>query len=400
MSARLVTILVAAVCGTVVCGCVGEHDKEPPAGDELAVKTAGQLSITVDAQARIGLKTAPVTSESIRARQQLTGWLRRVPATEVTAKSPATGFVDFVDKSRLEMGDRVTRDQPLGAVHVLLSPQDQERLVAAKEEVDTIVRQARATRELAQQHLQQIRAKASTAVAGIRLLELKEQIARAEAAEQEALERLPFLPTEPYRDGLQLKPIPITAPVSGRITDLGIAPGQFVVQGDVLWTISNWSRLWLRVPVYRGDLTRIARNAPAVVEVPGTTRRVTARPLAIPQATEMSDQTVDLLFELDNDDGALRPGDSVSVWLPINAAAPALVVARSAVLWDGNGNSWVYVRTSATTFRRQRVELGAPDGDRVVVRRGLQADQQVVVMGAELLYGSEFQWQIPAEDDD
>ena len=184
------------------------------------------------------------------------------------------------------------------------------------------------------------------------------------------------------------------------------APRQLVVQGDPLWTIADWSRLWLRVPVYAADVPRIEQTESVRVAVPGKKVAQPATPIGVPQPTEPGKQTVELIYEIDNAAGELRPGQAVTVSLPSGASSEEIVIPRTAILWDGMGNSWVYVRTSATTFRRRKVEISQASGvesqepDGVVVTRGLEEGAEVVTVGAEALYGEEFKWQIQLEDEE
>src|SRR4249919_385662 len=89
-------------------------------------------------------------------------------------------------------------DHRLSEMKVLVSPQEQAQLVAAKEEADILINQSRVTKELAESQLNQLKGIAKGAVAGTRLVELQEIIRRSSVAEQEALDKLPFLPKEPY----------------------------------------------------------------------------------------------------------------------------------------------------------------------------------------------------------
>jgi RND family efflux transporter MFP subunit len=237
-------------------------------------------------------------------------------------------------------------------------------------------------------------------VAGTRVAELHEKAERARAAYEEAQQRLPFLPKEPYGDHIEVKPVPIEAPLAGRVVAVHVRPGQFVVQGDALWTIADWSALWVRVPVFELDLPQVDQKESADLEVPGTAVRLTAKPVDAPQPTRYGQRTVDLFYEVPNPSGALRVGQAVSVLLPIGRPADRVVVPRSAVLWDGMGDTWVYLQARTNTFRRQRVELGLTLKDRVEVTRGLEEGANLVTVGAEALYGQEFKGDIAAEDND
>jgi cobalt-zinc-cadmium efflux system membrane fusion protein len=396
-------IFTASVLLGMTVGCTDAD--EVLESDEEALETrqarpAQSLQLPAEAQAAIGLETVRVEEREVPQLMAATGWLV-VPAGHKTVVSAAaTGFVTPSGRESFPLGESVAQDQVLAKLQVLVSPQEQAQLVIAKEEADILIRQSQASLELAEAQLDRLSDTPAGAVAGTRLLELQEVVARSRAAEQEAREQLPFLPQEPYERGLSLKPIDIAAPLSGRLIQVHVAPRQLVVQGDPLWTIADWSRLWIRVPVYTSDLSRVKLGDPVQAMLPDASLPVEARPVDVPQPTEPGKQTVPLLYEIDNTAGNLRPGQAVAVSLPIGEQAAAVVIPQSAVLWDGFGNSSVYVRTSPESFERRGVELGQLLADGIGVRRGLHADDEVVTEGAEALYGEEFHWELEAEDDD
>ena len=106
---------------------------------------------------------------------------------------------------------------------------------------------------------------AKDVVAGVRVNDLRETYERAKVAYHEAQEKLPFLPKEPIEYPVNVESVPLAAPIAGRITALHVSPRQLVVQGDPLWTVADWSRLWVRVPVFEDDLRRVVPSVPIEV---------------------------------------------------------------------------------------------------------------------------------------
>jgi hypothetical protein len=81
--------------------------------------------------------------------------------------------------------------------------------------------------------------------------------------------------------------------------------------------------------------------------------------------------TVDLYFELANPDGQLRPGQRMSVILPMNTpAASDSRCPHPPVLYDIHGGAWVYVNSAPHEYRRQRIEIVQTDGPKVILARG------------------------------
>jgi len=151
--------------------------------------------------------------------------------------------------------------------------------------------------------------------------------------------------------------------------------------------------LWARTPVYAGDVDQIDRTASAQVSSLGNRasqlRRV-ARPVTVPFSAAATPTTTDLFYEIDNADAALRPGQKVTVTLPMQGEAESLVVPKAAVLCDIHGGAWVYENTAPHTFTRRRIEIRHMTVAGAVLARGPKAGTKVVTDGAAELFGTEF----------
>jgi len=399
MPAQLLKVTAWVLLAALWAGCQRPPPDEADRGNASAPR--GVVALSPEAQGRAGVVVEAVSKVREPSFLAATGWLVARPGAEVAVKAPASGFVTLGSGKEGIGPGRVIESagEPLGAIQVVLSAQEQAALVAAKEDVDVIVRQSLTTLELAEAQLQRLQ-ESQQAVPGTRLAELREKVEHARAAYEEAREKLPFLPKEPYQDPIRVKPVPIEAPLAGRVVSVQVRPGQFVVQGDGLWTIADWSALWVRVPVFELDLPRVLRQEPSQVEVPGTGIRLAGKAIDAPQPTLYGQRSVDLYYEVPNVSGTLRVGQAVSVLLPTGRPADRIVVPRSAVLWDGMGATWVYVPVGSDAFRRRRVELGTILTDRVEITRGLDQGAKVVTTGAEALYGEEFKGEMAVEDGD
>jgi cobalt-zinc-cadmium efflux system membrane fusion protein len=393
---------VAMIFGSLLAmlGCVREGAGPEVEVDVKAAPT-GLLRLSGEAQDVIGLGTTHVKKKSIAQSITSAGWLMVKPGNEVQIKAPAAGFVVLgSDTTKTNLGSIVTDRQELGKLHVFLSPQEEAQLVALKEDADILIEQSLASLAIAEDRFDKVKNIQGGTIAGRDLQALQEVVQRSKAAVAEARDKLPFLPPEPYERPLRLDDVAINAPMAGRITEIHVRPRQLVIQGEPLWTVTDWSTLWLRVPVFDGDLPKVDQLKAIEITVSGSKMQLQARPISIPQPTDDGRRTVDLLYEVANDGWQLRPGQSVSARIPTAESRERLVIPQSALLWDGMGNSWVYVRESADTFRRQRVQIGSMQNEAVAIERGLDEEEEVVIVGAEALYGEEFKSQIDIEEDD
>jgi membrane fusion protein, heavy metal efflux system len=389
--------LLLYLASSLLSGC--SSSIETTADDKKAEAPRGIVVVSSEQQEAIGLKTQEVTSRDTQESLQLTGWLSARPQGEVAIKAPAAGFVIAGDSARIAtLGTAVRSGERLATLQVFLSPQEQLQLVASKEEADTAIEQASVSMELAAAQLERLKTAPGT-VSGTRLNDLEEIYRRSKVAQKEARDKLPFLPQEPYANSLSLKPVALEAPISGRIIQVHVNPRQLVLSGDLLWTLADWSTLWVRVPVFETDLPRVNEAGDVYLTAAGLQEPLQATRIAAPQAAKPGQRTVDVWLEVTNPKDQLRPGQAVTVSLPTQTSASRIVIPRSAVLWDGLGNGWVYLRTGPESFKRQRIELGAVVTDGAVVERGLSDGQQVVTVSAESLYGEEFKSDLQADDD-
>ncbi|MEO7330616.1 MAG: efflux RND transporter periplasmic adaptor subunit, partial [Minicystis sp.] len=188
-------------------------------------------------------------------------------------------------------------------------------------------------------------------------------------------------------------PIPIESPMSGLLQRVHALPGQVVHAGAPLVEIARYDPIWIRVPVYVGDLFSTDLDRPALIagltglrdEAPRTARPVMAPPSANPGTA-----TVDLFYELSNAGGELRPGHSVSATLPSLREEESLVVPWAAVLHDIHGGSWVYENSAAHVYVRRRVQVRHVVGAQAVLASGPKPGTLVVTDGAAELFGTEF----------
>jgi hypothetical protein len=67
------------------------------------------------------------------------------------------------------------------------------------------------------------------------------------------------------------------------------------------------------------------------------------------------------------------------------------IVPYAAVLYDSNGDAWVYTNPQPLVFVRHRIKIDYIEGDRAVVSEGPAVGTAVVTLGAAELFGTEFE---------
>jgi RND family efflux transporter MFP subunit len=161
--------------------------------------------------------------------------------------------------------------------------------------------------------------------------------------------------------------------------------GDYVTPGQSMIELVDASRLEVRAPVPASDVPYVAEGTPVVIRVsslPGES--FAGRVVRLDAELDPAARTLGLVAELDNKDGRLRPGMLARVEIPRRELPEALLVPLDAVV-DMEDARVVYVALpasgSSAEIERREVTLGPILGDRVVVERGLEPGDRVVVEG-------------------
>ncbi|QDU49489.1 efflux RND transporter periplasmic adaptor subunit [Gimesia panareensis] len=190
-----------------------------------------------------------------------------------------------------------------------------------------------------------------------------------------------------------LKPMPIRAPLSGIVRTTSVQPGQVIAAGAPLFEVMNGEKLWVKVPVYAGELDEIDATKPVRITLLDghfTQQDVMGKPVSLPPTALPLSAAVDLYYEIDNQNHRYRPGQKVSVNVPLTGKSYVKSVPWSALIYDVYGGQWVYERLGEQTFARRRVEAGWVNQDRIALLRGPEAGTKIVTAGAAELMGTEF----------
>lgn len=371
-----------------ICGCSRDAPapakSEAPAHVEAARPEAELTTVRLSAEAvkRLGIETVPARIDSAAATRSLGGEVTVPEGRLVTVTAPLAGTI--TGPSGPPPGTRVSR----GARLVTLAPlasSDRDQSIEARRAVDAAQADANVVR-LRLQRLEQLLKDGAASVRSVE--EARGQLQVAEAALNAARERLAAVREGPV--GPQGE-ITITAPLDGIVQSISAASGQTVAASAPLIQIAQVNTLWVRVPVFAGDVDEIDAAQPAsVARLGGGASSRAATRVTAPLKADPTAASVDLYYELSGVGATLRPGERVMVELPLKSTHRGLVVPEAAVLYDIHGDAWVYQDMGDNTYARRRVQIARHAGGRAVIARGLSEGAKVVTAGAAELFGTEF----------
>ena len=190
---------------------------------------------------------------------------------------------------------------------------------------------------------------------------------------------------EVVRTGNAQRRMAIAAPSNGVVTELNVRQGQQVSPGTPLMRIADLSRVWVTVEIPEAQVGAAKQGQRAEARlsaVPG--RAFEGRVDYLYPGLDVATRTLRARVVFENPEGVLKPGMYADVVLAGSAKDDALLVPTESVIRTGT-RSVVLVAEGEGRFRPVAVELGPEHSDRIVVLKGLEEGQQVVVSGQFLI---------------
>lgn len=358
------------------------------------------LTLSPEAEQRIALATERVEEREIARTRVVAAIVERPKGDEITYRAPIACVVTLPGNGAgLAVGARI----PAGSLLLSIEtwPTHSDRLQAQKLRNDMELARAQAKGATAG-------AQARLEAADIVLQRTEELVARdagsrrarddaraehvaSETALAAARELERALDAARIDEDAANVRIEMSAPFDAEVLGLFVASGQAVESGAQLVQIARAGSRWLRVPVLAGDAAQVDRTAELRLrDARGRELATRARPIDAPVSGDANNQTIELWYALSGAEEPLAPGQPVDAVLPLLGRGPRVVIALEALVYDAQGNAWVYARTAPQTFERLHVELAEAGADSVVVARGVAVGAEVVVRGAMELWGVEF----------
>lgn len=327
-----------------------DHEGEGEGGHD------GEVAVSAATQARFGIKNAPVMSGDYAESVKGAGVFMSDNASMATVSAPLSGTVSY--PASVTVGAKVSRGAALGSVKPGAveggNPNAAARaaMQAAKREVDRL-----------------------KPLYDDKLVTASEYNAALAAYEQA---RAAYAPGA--GGGLR-------APISGVITSVDVAQGQFAQAGQPLITITAGGNLTLRVDVPRRQYN-IARTATDANVVMPDGRTVSLSDLGArrisggEQGSAAASGFVPVYFSVPNGNGAIAPGTTAEVYLLSSTAAGSGISVPRTALCEIQGDYYVYQKIDGEdAYMRVPVTIGGTDGAYTRILSGLKPGDVIAVSG-------------------
>ncbi len=172
----------------------------------------------------------------------------------------------------------------------------------------------------------------------------------------------------------------LLSPQAGTVIRDDFIVGKMVEPGDLLFELTDESRLWVEARVAPESISELAIGASARIFAGG--EWISGKVIQIHHALDKTTRTLGVRLEIPNPQDRLHPGQFVSV--RIQTSKPdksALTLPLNAILRSPDGDWQVFVEEEPGEFEPQEVEIVRQLSE-VAVVKGLATGVRVVTRGA------------------
>jgi multidrug resistance efflux pump len=401
LNSALVTIATLAVIGSVAAYWIVHRDKlKPPAAKPAAAAVQTKaisesdlnlITLTPDAETRLAIKTEKLATRGTRRVRQFGGEVMLPPGAAITVSAPFAGKLKA--KATLTPGQAIKKGDVAFTLLPLLTNEARTNLVTALVDAESQIKTAEVQVKAAMVALD--RAKqliAANAGSGKTLTDAQAAMDTAQKTLEAATARRDLLSRVVQgKEEAGAMSLNIEAPLSGMIRNV-YASDEIVPSGAALFEVIDSRAVWIRVPVYAGELDEVDFDKPAKLGMLGSRPdelKTIAVPIRVLPTATAANATRDLIYQTENINDAWTPGQRVQVAVEQKAEEPRPVIAWGAIVFDINGGAWVYEQTAARQYVRRRVEVLRVDDGKAILATAPPVGATIVTQGVAELFGKE-----------
>ena len=334
------------------------HDHDHPAGEEVA--ETDEIVFTAEQAAKTEFEVRPAERGTFREVIRCAGTVYASQSEISVVSAPIAGVVTFID-GRVMVNSAVKAGQ------------GHFRLASGNLASGDAVLKARIAFEQAESDYRRVKALYED-----KLVTQRDYL----AAEGE------YLRAKAEYDPVKVsdeKGIVVKAPETGYVSQMSVAPGDYVEMGQPLATIAGSGRMQLKALVSQRYFDRLADVTDANFRLPASdgyenVSSLGGRLYTAGRIVDAGSSMIPVVFEFDGG-GRFPDGAYADVALLGRERDDVLTLPLSAIT-EQQGLYYVYIQLDDNCYRRQEVSLGADDGEHVEILGGLQGGERVVTKGA------------------
>ncbi len=191
--------------------------------------------------------------------------------------------------------------------------------------------------------------------------------------------------------GGELGVLKLRSPIAGRVVESKTRRGETVSPTDTMLVVADLQKVWVELTVFERDVPAVREGDSVDIRLPADRTNVISGVVShVPEAIDGERRAGHVRVELDNPNGRLRPG--LSVTAAIHASGPRevrLTIPRTAVT-RVDGKPTVFVKVGEHAVEPRVLKVGPEDADDIAVIEGLTKGEEVVTHGVLALKAEVF----------
>lgn len=320
-----------------------EKEDTPRQDSNSSQSIGGRISVTVpvDQQARVGLKTAKVEKKNVARTIRTIGTVATDQTREFNFHTKINGWVEKVYADYV--GKRIQKGDPL---FDLYSP---DLITTQKEYIEARKLGGSTGQEIAKAALDRLQ------LWGVPSLEI---------------DRL-------KTSGKVKKSLTFISLTDGFIVNKKVIRGAYITPEMELYQIADLSHLWVVVTFYEYDVSAVSVGDEVEIRLPYDPEATfQGRINYIFPAIESETRTAKARIEIDSVNQKLKPSMFVDVELKKDMGA-SLIIPEDAVI-DTGARKIVFVKTGPSSFDPREITVGSRIGKKVIILSGLMEGEEVI----------------------
>lgn len=362
---KTILILMASCAMLAGCGNHSHHEGHDHEGHDHGTEACedhdhnGEIEVSLERQKTFGITVDTVAVGDFAEVIHTSGQILSAMGDEMTIVAKSSGIISF---GRLTEGSAVGK----GSLIATISSKELgggDRLAKVKATYEAAKKEYERDLQLSKDNIVS-----------------ESHLDQSKLAYEQAKAEYDALASGTTKDGS----VSVTSPLGGFIKKLSVAQGDYVETGTPIAVVSQNRRLRLRADVsekYYGLLSGVkdANFSTSYSDEAYSLKELNGRLLGYGKASD-GDYYIPVTFEFDNK-GDLIAGSYVDIFLKSSNSSKTISVPVGAVVED-QGIHYVFVKHDETGFFKREVKLGQSDGQRVLVKSGLNEGEVVVATGA------------------
>jgi len=180
----------------------------------------------------------------------------------------------------------------------------------------------------------------------------------------------------------------VTSSMNGYVKQVFVQNGQYVEAGQSIISISQNKTLLLKAEVQRKFAPVLGTINSANIRTlhnnkTYTLEQLNGKVLSYGRNTNKDNYLIPINLQIDNK-GAFVPGGFVELYLKTLSSKQALIIPNAALL-EEQGIFYVFVQVHPELFEKREVKVGASDGLKTEIIKGIKSQERVVSTGAILV---------------